>query len=66
MRKKSPDKRWVEVRPTSIVGIILFLGGMMGPSLLNLHDAFITWAGMFIAILGFYLMLKGRKWWGLK
>jgi len=54
-------KKWVEIKPIGYIGLGMFLIGMLGPNLFNIHDALIKWAGVFIAIIGLYLTFKGRK-----
>ena len=54
-------KKWVEMKPIGYIGLVMFLIGMLGPHLFNIHEALIKWAGVLIAIIGMYLAFKGRK-----
>jgi membrane-bound ClpP family serine protease len=51
----------IEMKPVGYVGIILFLGGLLVPNMLNIRDTVIQTFGVIVAIFGFYLfMYKGR------
>ena len=54
-------KKWLQTKPIGYVGLVMFLLGMLGPNLFNIHDALIKWAGVLIAIIGMCLAFKGRK-----
>jgi putative Mn2+ efflux pump MntP len=54
-------KKWVEIKPIGYIGLVIALIGWFGPSLFNIHNALIKYASILIAIIGVYLLFKGRK-----
>jgi hypothetical protein len=59
------ENKWVELKPISYIGILLGLGGILGPQLLNITDILVIFIGAIVSIFGWYLLLKGRKEHGL-
>ena len=59
------EKKWYSFRPISYVGLILAILGITGQRLYNFNIGWIK-AGWFVLIMiGFYLIVRGRKEHGL-
>jgi hypothetical protein len=55
-------KKWIELKPIGYVGILLGLGGIVGPKLFGIDDSITLFLGAIVSIIGWYLALyKGRK-----
>jgi uncharacterized membrane protein YfcA len=56
---------WISFKPVSYVGFALAFIGLFGPRLIGDDEALVQWIGIFLFIVGLYLVFKGRKEHGL-
>ena len=59
-----PDKL-VSMKPIGYLGLVLMLGGGLGPHLFDVDNTFLRLLGLLLFTIGAFLMLKGRKEHGL-
>jgi uncharacterized membrane protein len=57
--------KWVEIKPIGYIGLVIFIIGMLGPKLFDIHDPRIKISGAIVGIIGMYIAFKGRKEQGL-
>lgn len=54
-------RKWVSFKPIGYAGMALALIGLFAPRLLGIEDSLLRWIGLLVAVLGFYLIFKGRE-----
>ena len=55
------EKKRVVLKPIAYIGIVLTLSGILVPRLLNIRNSSIQLLALIVSVVGFALILKGRK-----